>query len=180
MFRNGDELLVEPNVIVPVPVGRFKVVGGKAGSSPWIVNGQEWHLDKRCSTKTREMLLALDKLLQENFELEGPRWGQKHYVAYRRNNFNWLAVGTKPSALVLDLHVKPKSFAAKALAAQLGVVEFDRDESLSEKLGLPSSVAVLSLRETRDRIRPRAKDDFDLSSEAFLSFLNAAYKACAK
>ena len=179
-FKNGDELLLEPHVIVPTPVGRFKQVGGKAGSNPWLLDGQKWHLDKRCSPRTREMLLKLDKLIQENVEVDGPGWGQKHYIAYRVNNFNWLCVNTSPSALTLDLCVKPGSFESRQLAERLGIVEFDKEVSLSEKLGLPTSVLVRSVRDTMDRIRIRAKDDGLFGSAEFLLFLQEAHAACAK
>ena len=40
---------------------------------------------------------------------------QKYYVAYRVNNYNWIAVITTPSVLRLDFLVKAGSFKAEVL-----------------------------------------------------------------
>jgi len=62
----------------------------------------------------------------------------------------------------------------------LGITKFDKEESLLEKLGLPSSVFIKNRNENTDRVRIRVKDDFDLESEPFLKFLEEAYKACPR
>ena len=82
--------------------------------------------------------------------------------------------------LVLDIHVKTGSFTEKQLMNDLGVVKFDMEDSLSEKFNLPSSVAICNITENRDRIRLRAKDDFDFKSAKFQSFLKDAHKSCPK
>ncbi|MDA2934806.1 hypothetical protein MYX82_10760 [Acidobacteria bacterium AH-259-D05] len=76
--------------------------------------------------------------------------------------------------------VKAGSFQPEKVAEQLGVVKFDKEESLSEKLGLPSSVLVTNRNENTDRLILRIKDDFDLDSESFSAFLDEAYKAFPK
>lgn len=180
-YRDGESLLIDPAILVPVEVSRFKKVGSaRSDGSPWLTDGRVWHLEKRCSPKTKEMLLLLEGLLDEIVSADGPHWDQKHYVAFRRNNFNWLKVHTQPSQLTLDLHVKAKSFEKSEVAATLGVVEFDTEEELSEKLSLPSSVIIKNVRPTTDRIRIRAKHDFDFESEAFRTFVVKAFEASPK
>ena len=73
--------------------------------------------------------------------------------------------------------MKAGSLKADEFASQLGIAKFDREESLSEKLNLPSSVVVKNRNESTDRVILRVKEDFDLESEAFAHFLSATYKA---
>ena len=65
-------------------------------------------------------------------------------------------------------------------AMELGVATFDKEESLAEKLNLPSSVLVKNRNDATDRMILRIKEDFDLESSSFAEFLDAAYKACPK
>jgi hypothetical protein len=51
---------------------------------------------------------------------------------------------------------------------------------LSEKIGLPSSVLTRGRNDRTDTIRIRVKEDFDIASEVFLSFLRDTFKACPK
>jgi hypothetical protein len=180
-FKEGDTMLIQPTVIVPTQISRFADTGRiRPEGSPWVTDGKAWHLDKRCSPKTREMFLTLDKILQDKFELDGPHWNQKYYVSYRVNNYNWLAVITTPSILRLDFLLKAGIFKADEIAKRLGIAKFDKEESLSEKLNLPSSVLVKNRNENTDRVIVRVKEDFDLESDAFAGFLEDAYKAFPK
>lgn len=180
-YKEGNDLFIQPTTIVPVAVSRFVSVG-KTGPErqPWSTDGRIWHLEKRCSPKTKEMLLLLNQVVQDEFEIEGPRWSQKYYVAYPVNNYNWLCIHTKPRVLVLDFIVKAGVFKTDELAKRLGVEKFDTDESLAEKLGMPSTVFVKNRNQSSDRIRLRTKEDFDIKSEAFIEFLRDAFKAFPK
>lgn len=181
-YKEGDTVLIEPSTIIPMPVSRFVAVGkpGTEGQQPWGSDGRTWHLERRCSPKTKEIMLALDQLLQDEFEIEGPRWNQKHYVAYPVNGYNWLCINTKPRFLLLDFIVKAGVFKTAALAKRLGVEAFDMDNSLGEKLGMPSSVFVKNRNPSSDRVRFRMKEDFDLQGTAFREFLEEAFNAFTK
>lgn len=180
-FKEGDTILVQPTVIVPVPVSKFADTGRiRSEGAPWVTDGRAWHLEKRCSPRTRDMLLTLDMILQDRLEIDGLRWNQKHYVAYRVGNYNWLTITTTPSTLRLDFLVKAGAFKADEIAEKLGIVEFDKEESLSEKLGLPSSVFVKNRNENTDRVQLRVKEDFNLESQPFSAFLEDAYNAFPK
>jgi hypothetical protein len=181
VFREDGSVLLQPTTIVPFQVKRFAETGRiRPGGAPWVVDGKEWHLQKRCSSKTKAVFEKLDKILQDSFELEGPRWNQKYYVAYRVNNYNWLFVITTPTILKLNFLVKAGSLKADEVAEQLGIATFDREDSLSDKLNLPSSVLVKNRNESTDRVIVRVKEDFDIESEAFSKFLAAAYDAFPK
>lgn len=180
-YKDGDGIFIEPNTVVPLQVSKFENTGKrKPEGAPWVTDGKSWHLEKRCSIKTKEIFMRIDKLIQENFDTEGPRWNQKSYVAYRVNNYNWLSVVTTPSILRLGFLVKANSFNSDAIAEKLNVAKFEREESMSEKLALPSSVLIKNRNEQTDRIYLRIKDDFDIESDQFVCFLKDAYKAFPK
>ncbi len=184
LFRDGDTLLLEPRVIIPLPVSKFAETGKRSSpgvSQPWLSDGKTWHLEKRCSRQTRGMLIKLDDMIHDSYEVDGPRWDQKNYVAYRIDSYNWLAVVTRPTALMLIFdHVRSGAFTQARLAQDLGVQEFEGDSPLSERLALPSSVQVKPRNEGTDRVFLRVKEGFDLESEAFLGFLGKAYKAFSR
>lgn len=181
-FKDGDSIFLQPEVIVPVKVSKFAGTGGAGDgdSRPWVTDGRLWHLDKRCSQKTKSMLLQLDEIIQANFDVDGLHWNQKHFVSYRIAIYNWLTVRTSSSTLRLSFLVRARSFKAEDLATTLGVEEFDKEMPLSKKLGLPSSVFVMSMTENTARVVIRVKEDFDLASEAFLKFMKEAHKAFPK
>jgi len=182
-YREGETLFLQPQVIIPLPVSKFTETGrtrATEGARPWKDDGRKWHLEKRCGPATREMMLRLDELIRDRFTVDGPRWGQKVYVAYRVESWNWLTVETQASLLRLKLLVDAGAVDEAELANRLGVKIFDKEESLAEKLGWPSSVFVESRSEDTDRIVLRIKEDFALASEGFLAFLTEAYEAYAR
>lgn len=180
VFREGGTLFLQPQTIVPLPVSRFSETGQRRsgdGAKPWLEDGRNWHLNKRCSPKTRQMLLTLNDLIRDNFEVDGPRWGQKFYVSYRVGNYNWLSVGTHVSTLNVHIVVRTGTLRQEEIAERLVVEIFDKEDSLAEKLGLPSSVLVENRTDDLDRILLRLKEDFDLNTETFIEFLHEAYKS---
>lgn len=177
-YKSGDDLLLEPSVVVPLPVNRFESIGVVApAKNPWNTDGRLWHLEKRCSPRTREMVLRIDEIVQDRLEVDPPRWNQKYYIAYRKGNINWLALITRPTCLVLRFLVRQGEFKAADLAARLGIEVFDISDSLGEKLSMPSSVTVIKRNDRADRVDLRIKDDFDLEQEAFSNFLQEMYSA---
>ncbi|MCG6537849.1 MAG: hypothetical protein L7F78_24800, partial [Syntrophales bacterium LBB04] len=88
---------------------------------------------------------------------------------------------TTPNFLRLDFLIKANSFKSDDVSKRLNIAKFDKEESLSEKFGLPSSVFIKNRNENTDRMYIRAKkDDFDLESPEFLSFLKDAHNAFPK
>lgn len=180
MYREGKTLFLQPHTIIPSPIIPGSNAGrgtGIAGAQPWVKDGKNWHLDKQCGPQTREMLLKLDDLIRDNLDVDGPRWNQRSYVAYRVQNYNWLSIHTSTTMLRLEVYVKAGTFEQADLARSLAVQEFRAEESMSEKLGLLSSVQVLRRDQTTDDMLLRIKKDFDLEGEAFLDFLKGAYDA---
>ncbi|HXY88029.1 MAG TPA: hypothetical protein VEG44_06290 [Candidatus Acidoferrales bacterium] len=182
LFRDGENTFLQPQVIIPLPVSRFTETGRnlQPTSALWMADGKAWHLDKRCSPKTRELLLKLDELIKEKLEVDGPHWGQKYYVSYKIGNYLWLRVNTRASVLQLNFVVKSKTFAEQDLAQRLGFAQYSNVQSQAEKMNLGNSVFVEESDESRDYIRLRIKDKFDMQSKPFLEFLEQAYKAFPK
>lgn len=181
IYKDGNEFFIEPTTVIPLQVSKFADTGRIITDRvPWLTDGKTWHLEKRCSQKTKDLFINLDKLIQQNFDVDGPIWKQKFYVAFRVRNYNWLYVKTTSSALVLGFLVKAKSFENEDIANRLNISVFDKKESFAEKIGLPSSVTIENRNELTDRIYIRVKEDFDLESEQFLSFLKDAYNAFPK
>lgn len=183
IYKEGNSIFVQPQTIIPLPVSRFAVVGGTLGGEgkqPWVTDGKTWHLEKRCNPETRELLLKLNDMVTEKFEVNGPLWNQKNYIAYRVGNYTWLFIITGAKVIRLNFTVKAGAFKQADLAKKLSVEEFDKEEPLADKLGLPSSVSVQNRNPGTDRVILRIKQDFDLDSEPFADLLDKAYKAFQK
>jgi hypothetical protein len=69
---------------------------------------------------------------------------------------------------------------AEEISQRLGIVVFDKESSLSEKLQLESSVEVSPRRGDFDRVRIRIKEEFDIQSEKFLQFVNNCFESYKK
>ncbi|MBD3232456.1 MAG: hypothetical protein GF315_01890 [candidate division Zixibacteria bacterium] len=179
-YKDGNDILIEPDVVVPVKVSKFAKIGTiKKEGSPWVKDGKNWHLEKKCSQKTKEMLLKFIEVILDTFEVD-IKWNQKFYVAFRVGNYNWCTVGTAVSYLGLRFFVKSNAFTGEELASKLNIAKFDEEESLSEKLALPSSVYVKRENDEKDKIYIRIKEDFNINSQEFLEFLKEAYSAFPK
>jgi len=174
VYRDGDDIIIEPHTIVPLAVSRFAQVGARKsskGPQPWLSDGRAWHLEKRCNPATRIRLLRLDEILRDNLQVEGPRWNQRYYIAYQKGGSNWPTIRTGSALIKLIMRVQPGSFEVNALAKRLEVEVFSSDETLADKLGLPSSVTIRSRNDGKDNVILRIKDDFDLESEEFVKVL---------
>ena len=159
---------------------KIEVDSTKITDPPWKLDGKTWHLENRCSQKTKGMFIKLDEIIRQNFEIEGPIFNQKHYISYRVNNLNWLSVVTTPNFLRLDFLIKTNSFDSKEVSRLLNIAKYGKEESLSEKIVLGSSVFIKNRNKKTDMMYLRIKEDFDLEDEKFLKFLKDAYKASPK
>jgi len=179
-YRDGESFYIQPRTIIPLPVSRFQDVGkvyGETPEKPWRSNGEEWHLNKRCSIKTREMLIKLNNLITNNIKVDGPIWDQKYYVAHRVDNYNWIAIHTRATMLILNVHIKAGSIDPQSVATKLDIEKFDAEGTLSEKISGPSSIAIRHMNQTRDRLLLRIKEDFNFDTPQFITFLKEAYEA---
>lgn len=165
VYHEGETIFIQPQVIIPLPVRGFEGAGRiQRGvlSHPWVTDGESWHLEKRCSPKTREIFLQLSSIIRSlpDIEVDGPRWNQKFYIAYKVGNYNWLTIYTRSTILSLDFMVKAGAFKSEDLAKRLGITEYDSAGSFSEKLGLGNSVSVWNRNQNIDTVTIRLKEEF--------------------
>lgn len=64
LLRDEERLYAQPQIVIPVPSeDRFQAqVAIGASDKPWLIDGQAWHLEQRCSPQGRaivERLVAL-------------------------------------------------------------------------------------------------------------------------
>ena len=73
VYQEAKVTLLQPRLIVPLPVDRFHSVGPEPSPRPWIANGRQWHLEERCGPEMSGMLTKLTNLINETCEgVEGP------------------------------------------------------------------------------------------------------------
>jgi hypothetical protein len=178
LYQDGETTFLQPHIIIPLPVSKFKETGRKsdASSSPWKTNGRSWHLEKRCSPATKEMLLKVDQIIRDNLEVEDAKWAQKGYVSYKIGNYIWLWIDTFTRSLYLNFNVKAGTFDEQQLAHRLQVEADSSLETRSEKLKV-NAVRVEDRDEVRAHVLLRVREGFDLTSQAFLDFLKEACNA---
>ncbi len=175
-FEHGDTLLVQPQVVIPVP-SEQRIVGAVSSSDatkPWKIDGRSWHLDQRLSEKGRAIAEAvLDAVATAIPDALGPNWQQKNYVSWQRDGKNWLVMYTDSPNQASAFF--PANADDVELAAQiLGWATFDGELSLAEKLAMGSSVGV----DGKSRLRLLIKSEdvvVGSSAEAFRQALQALW-----
>ena len=141
LMRDEDRLYAQPQVVLPIPSeDRFQAqVAIGSSDKPWLIDGQTWHLEQRCSPQGRELVERLVDLIGAAApEASGPNWAQKFYISWKHGNRIWAAIDTgSPNRARLDFDL---SLSHDEVADLLGYDVFEGDASLSEKFGLGSSV----------------------------------------
>lgn len=181
LFPKGDDLFLSPQIVIPAPTTEKFEIGKYSISKdrPWMIDGKDWHLNKRCGKTMKEELVSFVELINENFEnIDEPSWNQKFYFSFkgRERNHMWIYVQPHKKTLTFNIYVKKEEFKVKEIAENLGIKIFDRESSMSEKFQLDSSVETTNKGEY-DRIRVRIKDGFNVKSKDFLQFLNNCYES---
>jgi hypothetical protein len=181
LFPDGDNLLLSPQIVIPVPSSEKFEIGKHSISKdrPWLIDGKEWHLSKKCEKITKDKLISFVELIEEKFaNISEPSWNQKDYISFKDSEkiHMWISVKTLPSTLIFNIFVKKQEFNVEDVANSLDIKIFNRDFSMSEKLQLDSSVEITNKGEY-DRIRLRAKESFDIKQTEFLEFLKKCYNS---
>jgi hypothetical protein len=136
---------------------RFDLEKFETGSSPsdkpWEVDGKRWHLEERTSEDTAALVQDLVDGISKLEALEGPRWTQKIYIAFRIEGTNRVLLRTRTNSVRVDIH------------------DFDiddQDELLERAIDLvgDSELVVLDtdFHENRERLRLKYRpgDDVDI------------------
>lgn len=179
VYKDNGNIFIEPDVVIPLPVSRFETMGKGIfgdGSKSWLIDGEKWHLEKRCSSDTRDLLIKLNNIIKENLDLIGPYWNQKFYLSFKKENTINLYINTYPTTLKCNFVVKSGKFKKDEIAKRLNIKEFNIEDTFSEKFNLPSSITVKNINEYTDKIVLRIKKDFDLENKNFIDFLKEVDK----
>jgi len=179
VLRDDERLYVQPQVIIPVPsderlTARVQI---RSSDKPWLVDGQAWHLEQRCSPKGRAVVEALvDIVTRAVPDSDGPNWAQKHYVSWRHGSKNWVHMHTRAGGAALD--VDGIEATKEEVARRLGIEVFDGEADLADKLALGSSVAIrrrdgamrINVKSLSDVQGPRAEALAGILRQAWLGF----------
>jgi len=183
LFKDGENLLLYPQTIIPLPTPERFEIGRHPPPTdrPWLSDGEDWHLNRRCGRVMKEKLIQFNNLIKENFEtVEGPNWTQKFYVSFKEGNRIWLKINTRKTALNLRFLVKKGDVTVEEVSKELGVKVFDKESTLSEKFQLESSVEIVPRGVEYDEVKIRAKKEFDVTSEGFLKFAREYFRSFKK
>jgi len=175
LFVDEKCIFIFPNVILPKEsIQATDASEGQVGR-PWD-DGKKWHLEERCSSKTAPLMQTIADKIPAIVTIEGMSWNQRVFVAFRLHGRNWLAVNTGPNQLVATFTVAAGSFSVDDVTRLLGVVVYDRDTPLADRLGTPSSVDI-ERREAGDKVRLRIKPGFSFETEGFAEFVRLVHRA---
>ena len=141
---------------------------------PWLKDGKNWHLYECCSNRTRELLLSLEKVIQESTEATGPEYRQRYYVSYKIGKSIWIRILTGKDQLGFEVKIKHDSLDIEKIAHDLHLLKFNFEATQKDKVALGSSVEIFDKGNGRSWILIRMKDDFNLDAVSFSGFLREA------
>ena len=173
-FLDGDEMYIEPIVIIPPPsTEKWERVGGrpKDDQKPWLTDGPAWHR-KRAGDLSFERTEALIARLRKAKLANTVSYAQKHYVAVRERGNIWLYVRPRPNMIRLETRQATPDLDLEDLAQRLDLVLLEAGMELKDKFALPSSITTYE-RKGRRWLILRLKHDYKLDSEELLDFFNA-------
>ncbi len=177
VLKDGDRLYVKPQVVIPVASEDSLRVPVTISSSdkPWLVDGQQWHLEQRCSPKGRKILEALaDLIAQAAPDADGPNWNQKFYVSWRLGSKNWIVINSQANQANVDIGGLSES--ATHVAEELGFAVFREDAELAEKFAFGSSVGTATVAGRLFIIVKSVKDIEAERAEPFIEMLSRAWR----
>jgi hypothetical protein len=104
LLKDSDRLYLDAEQTIPTPEHTVTDVSPDTSDEPWKEDGQSWHLNERSNEKTAELLEEVTAALQDLEFLDGPEWGQKHYVAFNKGRKRRIAIRTKRTLFHIDLY----------------------------------------------------------------------------
>jgi len=154
LFRDeSGELYLDSKTLVPTSDLEKFETGSSPSDKPWEVDGKRWHLEERTSEDTAALVQDLVDGVSKLEALEGPRWTQKIYIAFRIEGTNRVLLRTRTNSVRVDIHDFDIS---------------DEDELLERAIDLvgDSDLVVLDtdFHENRERLRLKYRpgDDVDI------------------
>lgn len=104
LLADDGRLYLDAEQTIPTPEHTVTDVSPDTSDEPWKEDGQSWHLNERSAEQTADLLEDVTTALQEVEFLDGPEWGQKHYVAFTQGRKRRIAIRTKRTLFHIDLY----------------------------------------------------------------------------
>lgn len=122
LFEDDGRLYLDAERTIPTPEHTVTDVSPDTSEEPWKEDGQSWHLNERSDEQTADLLEDVTTALQELEFLDGPEWGQKHYVSFKQGRKRRIAIRTKRTLFHVDLYdVDPEALSAETIAEALSL-----------------------------------------------------------
>jgi hypothetical protein len=141
LLADGDRLYLDAEQTVPTPEHTVTDVSPDTSEDPWKEDGERWHLEERSADDTAERLKEVTAALQDLEFLEGPGWGQKHYVSFTQGRKRRIAIRTKRTLFHIDLYdvdveaLDPEEF-ANAVGLESETISVENDLRSSGRSGV--------------------------------------------
>lgn len=122
LLTDGDRYYLDSEQAIPVPETSPPEFDPDTSDKPWEADGRAWHLEEITNDETGTLLESLVSAIQDVDALDGPRWGQKLYVAFRIGRKNRLLLRTQTEQLHVQVYdIDPATVEKAALADRVNV-----------------------------------------------------------
>ncbi|MFC7215109.1 hypothetical protein ACFQO4_13610 [Saliphagus sp. GCM10025334] len=126
LLADGDRLYLDAEQTIPVPEHTVTDVSPDTSEEPWKEDGRDWHLNERSNEETAELLEEVAEALEDIDRLDGPEWGQKHYLSFKQDRKRRIAIRTKRTLFHVDIYDIPlENVNVEEVAHRLGTAEED-------------------------------------------------------
>ncbi len=126
LLADGDRLYLDAEQTIPVPEHTVTDVSPDTSEEPWKDNGRDWHLNERSNEETAELLEEVAESLEDIDQLDGPEWGQKHYLSFKEGRKRRIAIRTKRTLFHVDIYdVSSEGVDTEEIARSVGVARED-------------------------------------------------------
>ncbi|CQR49033.1 endonuclease NucS domain-containing protein [Haloferax massiliensis] len=158
LLEDDDRLYLDAEQTIPTPEHTISDVSPDTSEEPWKEDGRSWHLNERSNDQTADLLERVAAALEELEFLDGPGWGQKHYVSFVQGRKRRIAIRTKRTLFHVDVYdVDPTSVDIEQVSEQLGIPI----EAISAEEDLRNS--------GRSGVRITCKPEYEANLDAFES-----------
>jgi hypothetical protein len=126
LLADEDRLYLDAEQIIPVPEHTVTDVSPDTSEEPWKDDGRDWHLNERSNEETAKLLEEAAESLEDIDQLDGPEWGQKHYLSFKEDRKRRIAIRTKRTLFHVDIYdVLPEGVDTDEIARSVGVPKED-------------------------------------------------------
>lgn len=122
VLEDGERLYLDAEQTIPMLEHTVTDVSPDTSEEPWKEDGKAWHLQETTDEQTGELLEKVISALQELEFLDGPEWGQKHYVSFKQGRKRRIAIRTNRTLFHVDLYdINPDLLQSENISNTLGI-----------------------------------------------------------